>query len=201
VVFSDQTMANLKAATIRRGAAAIAEAAWPLGRHRCPHPRRDDHDFRRPWLHPASAATAADILQDRARRAWACELQVRGMSIDLADLIRPCDADLIVASDGLNRRSATILAEVFQVDIDVRPNKYVWLGTNQKFDAFTFAFVETEHGWIWAHAYQFEPGASTFIVECSEETWRGLGFDRHGRRTRPAAKASGCSPNYLGGTS
>ncbi|MDP1778331.1 MAG: FAD-dependent monooxygenase, partial [Brevundimonas sp.] len=67
---------------------------------------------------------------------------------------------------------------VFGVDIDVRTNKYIWLGTKQSFDAFTFAFVETPHGWIWAHAYQFEPGASTFIVECTEATWRGLGFDR-----------------------
>ena len=46
------------------------------------------------------------------------------------------------------------------------------------FDAFTFAFEKTEHGWIWAHAYRFAPDCSTFIVECSEETWRGFGFDR-----------------------
>jgi len=46
------------------------------------------------------------------------------------------------------------------------------------FDAFTFAFEETEHGWIWAHAYRFAPDCSTFIVECSEETWRSFGFDR-----------------------
>ncbi|MDQ3245346.1 MAG: FAD-dependent monooxygenase, partial [Pseudomonadota bacterium] len=29
----------------------------------------------------------------------------------------------------------------------------------------------------WAHAYRFAPDCSTFIVECSEATWRGLGFD------------------------
>ena len=46
------------------------------------------------------------------------------------------------------------------------------------FDAFTFAFEETEHGWIWAHAYRFAPDCSTFIVECSEEVWRRFGFDR-----------------------
>jgi anthraniloyl-CoA monooxygenase len=54
----------------------------------------------------------------------------------------------------------------------------VWLGTSKVFDAFTFAFEETEHGWIWAHAYRFAPDCSTFIVECSEETWRRFGFDR-----------------------
>jgi hypothetical protein len=60
----------------------------------------------------------------------------------------------------------------------VRANKFVWLGTSKVFDAFTFAFEETEHGWIWAHAYRFAPDCSTFIVECSEEVWRRLGFDR-----------------------
>ena len=31
------------------------------------------------------------------------------------------------------------------------------LGTTKAFDAFTFAFEETEAGWIWAHAYRFAP--------------------------------------------
>ena len=59
-------------------------------------------------------------------------------------------------------------------------NKYIWLGTRKVFDAFTFAFVETEAGWIWCHAYGFDRNTSTFIVECSPETWAGLGFDRLG---------------------
>jgi anthraniloyl-CoA monooxygenase len=85
--------------------------------------------------------------------------------------------DLVVAADGLNSRSRATFAEVFKPDIDVRKCKFVWLGTRQKFDdAFTFIFEETEHGWIWAHAYQFEPETATFIVECSEETWRRFGF-------------------------
>jgi flavin-dependent dehydrogenase len=46
------------------------------------------------------------------------------------------------------------------------------------FDAFTFAFVETDAGWIWFHAYGFSSDSSTCIVECSSETWTGLGFDR-----------------------
>ena len=49
----------------------------------------------------------------------------------------------------------------------MRANKFVWLGTSKAFDAFTFAFEETEHGWVWAHAYRFAPDCSTFIVECS----------------------------------
>jgi anthraniloyl-CoA monooxygenase len=64
------------------------------------------------------------------------------------------------------------------VDIQERANRFVWLGTPKTFDAFTFAFEQTDAGWIWAHAYRFGDDCSTFIVECSEATWRGLGFDR-----------------------
>ncbi len=85
--------------------------------------------------------------------------------------------DLVVASDGVNSRTRTALADVFKPDIDVRKCKFVWLGTHQKFDdAFTFIFEETEHGWVWAHAYQFDPDTATFIVECSEATWEKFGF-------------------------
>ena len=85
--------------------------------------------------------------------------------------------DLVVAADGLNSKARTALADVFKPDIDVRKCKFGWLGTRQKFDdAFTFIFEKTEHGWVWAHAYQFDPDTATFIVECSEETWGRFGF-------------------------
>jgi len=85
--------------------------------------------------------------------------------------------DVVIAADGLNSKSRTIFADVFEPDIDVRKCKFVWLGTHQKFnDAFTFIFEETEHGWVWAHAYQFDQDTATFIVECSQETWDKFGF-------------------------
>ncbi len=87
------------------------------------------------------------------------------------------EADLVIACDGINSKVRARYEDVFKPDIDVRANKFVWLGTHKVFDAFTFAFEKTEHGWIWAHAYKFDPETSTFIVECSEETWRGLGLD------------------------
>jgi anthraniloyl-CoA monooxygenase len=87
------------------------------------------------------------------------------------------DYDLVIASDGINSRFRDAQADAFGVDVDERANKFVWLGTSKVFDAFTFAFEETPHGWIWAHAYRFADDCSTFIVECSENTWRGLGFD------------------------
>ena len=66
------------------------------------------------------------------------------------------DADLIVAADGINSRIRERFAAAFRPSIELRRNKYIWLGTDQPFDAFTFAFEETEHGWIWAHAYRFD---------------------------------------------
>jgi len=85
--------------------------------------------------------------------------------------------DLVIAADGINSRIRDARSQAFGVEVDERANKFIWLGTPKSFDAFTFAFERTEAGWIWAHAYRFAPDCSTFIVECAETTWRGLGFD------------------------
>jgi anthraniloyl-CoA monooxygenase len=85
--------------------------------------------------------------------------------------------DLVVATDGINSLVRREYAEVFQPDIDTRLCKFVWLGTKAKFDdAFTFIFERTEHGWVWAHVYQFDAETATFIVECLPETWDAWGF-------------------------
>ncbi|MBP0482108.1 bifunctional salicylyl-CoA 5-hydroxylase/oxidoreductase [Sagittula salina] len=89
------------------------------------------------------------------------------------------DNDLLVASDGLNSKTRSLYADRFQPEIDMRTNHFVWLGTHQKFDdAFTFIFEKTEHGWIWAHAYQFDDTTATFIVECGPEVYEAFGFGR-----------------------
>ncbi|TAG76189.1 MAG: bifunctional salicylyl-CoA 5-hydroxylase/oxidoreductase [Burkholderiales bacterium] len=87
------------------------------------------------------------------------------------------DADLVIASDGLNSRIRTRYADTFQPDIDLRKCRFVWLGTKKTFDAFTFAFEKTEHGWFQAHAYKFNKDTSTFIVETPEEVWKAHGLD------------------------
>ena len=88
------------------------------------------------------------------------------------------DADLVVASDGLNSKVRNAYPDIFETSITVRPNKFVWLGTHQTFsDAFTFIFEKTDHGWIWAHAYQFDGNTSTFIVETTPEVYDALGFE------------------------
>ena len=87
-------------------------------------------------------------------------------------------ADLVVACDGLNSRVRTRYAATYAPDVDMRECRFVWLGTKKKFDAFTFCFEQTEHGWFAAHAYQFNADTSTFIVETPQAVWKAHGLDR-----------------------
>ena len=118
--------------------------------------------------------TLLSILSERAR-ALEVEL-VYGREIE--DVSELADSDLIVASDGVNSRLRQRRAEHFGTRVVRGRNKYIWLGTNKVFDSFTFPFVHTRAGPIWAHAYGFDSESSTFIVEASLDTWRRLGFDR-----------------------
>ncbi len=95
--------------------------------------------------------------------------------VELADRYA---ADLVIASDGLNSRIRTKYASTYQPDIETRLCRFVWLGTKKRFDAFTFAFEETEFGWFQAHAYQYDNELSTFIVEAPEQVWLAAGLDK-----------------------
>ncbi|MFJ6982699.1 MULTISPECIES: FAD-dependent monooxygenase [unclassified Streptomyces] len=90
------------------------------------------------------------------------------------------DADLLVAADGVHSTLRTRHAGHFGTRLEAGRNPYVWLGTTKVFDSFTFAFVETAHGWIWCYGYPFGPDRSTCVVECAPETWTGLGLDTAG---------------------
>ncbi|MFO1270453.1 MAG: bifunctional salicylyl-CoA 5-hydroxylase/oxidoreductase [Rubrivivax sp.] len=94
-----------------------------------------------------------------------------------SDLDYP-DADLVIASDGINSKVRTKYASVFKPDIVTRPNRYIWLGTHRLYDAFTFDFQRTEHGWFQAHIYKFDDQTATFIVECPEHVWLAHGLDK-----------------------
>lgn len=115
-----------------------------------------------------------NILQERAE----------GLGVELiferevTDLSEFAGADLIVASDGINSRIRTMYADSFKPTVALQQNKFVWLGTKKLFEAFTFIFIETQWGWMQAHAYRFNETTSTFIVEMREETWRAAGLDQ-----------------------
>ncbi len=114
------------------------------------------------------------LLQDRARELGV-NLRFQTEIANAAELARR--HDLVVAADGLNSKTRSEFADYFKPAIDFGKNKFVWLGTGQKFDdAFTFIFEPTEHGWLWAHAYQFDADTATFIVECAPATWERFGF-------------------------
>lgn len=88
------------------------------------------------------------------------------------------DADLIIAADGVNSRIRAKYADVFKPDMVIRPNRFVWLGTNKRYDAFTFDFRKTQHGWFQAHIYRFDEDTSTFIVETTEDVFKAHGLDK-----------------------
>ncbi|MDQ0604110.1 2-polyprenyl-6-methoxyphenol hydroxylase-like FAD-dependent oxidoreductase [Streptomyces canus] len=88
------------------------------------------------------------------------------------------EADLIVAGDGVHSALRTAHADHFGTEAREGRNHYAWLGTTKVFDAFTFGFVETDHGWIWCYGYGFGPDRSTCVIECAPEAWSGLGLDR-----------------------
>lgn len=112
------------------------------------------------------------ILQERAQ-----ELGVSlHFEVDIDDESRFADADLILLADGVNSRFREKYAEHFQPEVDLRTNKFAWMGSTRPLDAFTFIFQETEWGPFIAHAYQYEAGHSTWIFETDPETFEHAGL-------------------------
>ncbi|MFJ9829027.1 FAD-dependent monooxygenase [Streptomyces sp. NPDC101160] len=120
--------------------------------------------------------TMLNLLADRAR-----ELGVRveyEHAVGGPDAPELAGADLVVAADGVNSVLREAHPDRFGAEVTSGRNHYVWLGTTKVFDSFSFAFKETEHGWIWCYAYGFSGEQSTCVVECAPDTWTGLGLDR-----------------------
>ncbi|HEX8192298.1 MAG TPA: bifunctional salicylyl-CoA 5-hydroxylase/oxidoreductase [Allosphingosinicella sp.] len=173
VVFSDQTVENLLANDPVSGETIRSEFAhWDdIDVHlRGETIRSSGHGFI-----GIGRKRLLAILQERARELGVTLHFEHEASARLEDW---ADYDLVIAADGANSRIRSAYEEHFGIDIQVRRNRFFWFGTQKVFEAFTFAFEETQAGWIWAHAYRFDDDLSTFIVEMAPETWEGLGFDR-----------------------
>jgi len=170
VVFSDQTLGNIAAAdpaTYERIVASFVH--W------------DDIDvhYRGRTIRAGGQGFAGiarkqllQILQERALE----------LDVDLRFEVEANDedyagADVVVIGDGANSPTRRKYADTFGTTLENRKNRYIWLGTHQRFDAFTFVFEDTPHGWFQVHAYQFDADTGTVIVECREETWRAAGLD------------------------
>lgn len=85
--------------------------------------------------------------------------------------------DLVVAGDGITSTIRETYRKEFGTTMDWRANKFCWLATTKPLDDFTFIFRENEHGWWWVHAYRYQEGMTTWIVEVSEATWKSAGMD------------------------
>lgn len=174
VVLSDQTVDNLRVADPESGV-LIGRALhhWDdIDVHfRGKTVRSSGHGFSGIGRHHLLS-----LLQERCR-ALGVRLEFQRDVDDVEQLAKEYGADIVIAADGLNSRTRARWRDSFRPDTDVRQCRFVWLGTTQHFDAFTFAFAETSHGWVQAHAYQFDDNTSTFIVEMPDDVWSALGLD------------------------
>jgi anthraniloyl-CoA monooxygenase len=171
VVFSDATMAGIETAD--------SEAYREIARHLV---HWDDIEVNYGGErivstgHGFSGMSRHTLLRVLQEQACAAGIDVI-FEQEVTSLAPFAAADLIVAADGANSTVRRLLGDVLTTAVDVRPNRFVWLGTTKPFPAFTFYFRRSEHGLWRVHAYQYGPGRSTFIVECREETWRASGME------------------------
>ena len=182
VVFSDATLEELAAAD-RESYEAITESFY--------HWDDIDIHYRGERListgHGFSGLSRAALLEILEARARALGVELRH-GVEVASEERCAGADLVLAADGVNSGMRARYADAFGPRIDLRPNRFVWLGTTKPFPAFTFHFRETEHGLWRVHAYQYRSAApapeaiSTFIVEATDATWRAAGMDTASER-------------------
>ena len=171
VVFSDATLGNLAAADPETHAQITAQfARWDdieihMGGEVL---RSTGHGFC-----GLERKTLLQILQARAR-----ELGVRVEYEREIKSLSEVSADVVVGCDGVASWVREALAAEVQPNVDVRPNKFVWLGCTVPYQAFTFIFKQTQFGLFRVHAYRYHATGSTFIVECREDTWRAAGLDK-----------------------
>jgi anthraniloyl-CoA monooxygenase len=170
VVFSDQTLDTFAAAD-EPSYQAITEAFayWDDVEI---HVRGTTHRIGGNGFCGCSRRTLLMLLQERARSL--------GVELLFNREARPedfPDADLIVAADGINSAVRTRDEAHFQPNTDLRPNRFAWMGSTRPFDAFTFFFKERPEGIFIAHCYQYERGASTWVLEVEPETFLRAGLD------------------------
>jgi len=164
VVFSDATEEAL--------AGADPETVVEMARYAARWGDIDIHfrgELLRSTGHGFSGLSRQRLLAILAARCERLGVDVR-FQCEVSDIDSLRDADLLIAADGVNSAIRDRFATSFQPTIDWRPNRFIWLGTTRHFPAFTFYFKHNDAGLWRVHAYQYEAGHSTFIVEATHET-------------------------------
>ncbi len=174
VVFSDETLGGIEHADPGVFAAMQREfAVW------------DDIDvhFRDEVVTSGGHAFAAmsrrrllEILQGRCRDLGV-DLRFSTVAPDVEELAT--SYDLVVAADGLGSATRTRYADTFRPTLETRDCRYIWLGTDRVFDAFTFVVAETPYGVMQVHGYPYDATGSTLIVEMTSAVWRRAGFEEY----------------------
>jgi len=171
VVFSDATLDNFERYDLPSYRRITQEFAyWD---DIAIHFRGSEHRVGGNGFCGCSRRTLLMILQERAR-----ELGVGlRFETDIEDEVYFADADLVILADGINSRFREKYVDHFEPEVDLRSNKFAWMGSTRPLDAFTFIFQETEWGPFIAHAYQYEAGRSTWIFETDPTTFKKAGLE------------------------
>ncbi|BCW38259.1 salicylyl-CoA 5-hydroxylase [Arthrobacter sp. StoSoilA2] len=132
-----------------------------------------------------AAMSRKELLELLQRRCIELGVDVRFST--LAPAIEDLEAnyDLVLAADGVNSQIRAQYADAFGPDLDPRTNKFMWLGTDQVFEAFKFFVKETEFGVMQIHGYPYSDEGSTFIVEMHQDVWQAAGFDETANEVFP----------------
>ncbi len=201
VVFSDETLGGIELADPTVFAAMRRELA-----------RWDDIDVR---FRGTITTSGGHGFSAMSRRALLGILQRRCAELGIPVCYRtPAPAldtlraqhDLVIAGDGANSAVRGQCAEAFGAAVQWGRSRYMWLGTDLVFEAFTFDVRETPHGVVQLHGYPYRHDASTMIVEMHEEVWQrgfapiaanGLGPGQNDEAS--IAAIADCFADLLGG--
>jgi anthraniloyl-CoA monooxygenase len=178
VVFSDESLAELRDADYETYL-AIDEALVRWNAIDIHHAGR----CIRAYGHGFAAIARTELLRILTERAVALGVDVRHEH-EVADLdaLVAGDAggsehDVIVGADGVRSMVRAALEEPLGTTLTPTASRYVWYGAPLALPVFTFIFLPTSYGLFQVHAYPYDASSSTFIVECSEATWRTAGLD------------------------
>jgi len=188
IVLSDETLGNLKLAdepTYREIAAHFAYWDDIYTQFKGTVSRSTGHGF--------SGIRRLTLLQILQRRAQELGVTIR-YGVDDRGLEAHADADLLVAADGISSPIREALKTSFAPEVDLRSNRFTWLGARMNLPGFTYSFREDTISpadgpykpGIWnMHAYQFTPlhddagaplGECTIVIETTDEAFHASGL-------------------------